>query len=191
MPKLLPLAAALLLPALPAAAQQTPPAPAAAPADPFAGIPAARPADVASPEAILAALYSVISGDVGVKRDWDRFRSLFYPGAKLIPTGTPKGADRPRARMITPDEYARTNGPFLERIGFHETEIARKIDRFGNIAQVFSTYDGRSSTGEMPPIRGINSIQLFHDGARWWVVNVYWMQESAASPIPTEYLPAR
>ena len=179
-------AALMTFPALPTAAQQ---APAAAPADPFAGIPAAKAEDVASIDAILAALYGTISGDVGQKRDWNRFRSLFYPGAKLIPTGMPKDSDTARARLLTPEDYIARSGPLLERIGFHEVEIARKTDRFGHVAQVFSTYDGKSKSGEMPAIRGINSIQLFHDGKRWWIVNVFWMQESEKDPIPRAYLP--
>lgn len=180
-------AALLTLPALPATAQQT--APAAA-VDPFAGLPAAKAEDVASIDSILAALYGTISGDIGQKRDWDRFRSLFYPGAKLVPTGTPKDSDIARARMLTPEDYIARSGPLLERIGFHETEIARKTDHFGHVAQVFSTYDGKPQSGEMPAIRGINSIQLFHDGKRWWIVNVFWMQESEKDPIPKAYLPA-
>lgn len=177
-------------PAYPAAAQQQTPA-AQPPADPFAGLPAPKAEDVASIEAILAALYGAISGDVGQQRDWNRFRSLFYPGARLIPTGTPKDATTARARMMTPDDYVRTSGPFLERIGFHEMEIARKIDRYGHIAHVFSTYEGHSKSPDLPPtIRGINSIQLFHDGSRWWVTNIFWMQETPAFPIPQAYLPA-
>jgi hypothetical protein len=181
-------ASLIALSAAPASAQQQ--TPAAAPADPFAGIPAAKAEDVASIDAILAALYGTISGDVGQKRDWDRFRSLFYPGAKLVPTGTPKDSDTAQARMITPEDYVARIGPRLERIGFHEIEIARKIDQFGNIAHAFSTYDGRPKSSEAPPVRGINSIQLFNDGKRWWVMNIFWMQESEKFPIPQAYLPA-
>lgn len=179
-------AALVTLPALQAAAQQV----SAAATDPFAGIPVAKTEDVGSIDAILAALYGTISGDVGQKRDWNRFRSLFYPGAKLIPTGMPKESDVARARMLTPEDYITRSGPLLERIGFHEVEIARKTDRFGHVAQVFSTYDGKSKSGEMPAIRGINSIQLFNDGKRWWIVNVFWMQESEKDQIPKAYLPA-
>lgn len=185
-------AAFLILPALPAAAQQQqqqPPQVPAAPGDPFAGIPAAKAEDVASIDAILAALYGTISGDAGQKRDWDRFRSLFYPGAKLIPTGMPKDSPVARARLLTPEEYVSHAGPFVERIGFHEVEIARKTDQYGYVAHVFSTYDGHSQSGEAPPIRGINSIQLLNDGTRWWIVNVFWMQESEKDPIPKAYLP--
>lgn len=178
-------AALSTLPVLSAAAQQAP----VAAADPFAGIPAAKAEDVASIDAILATLYGTISGEVGQKRDWDRFRSLFYPGARLVPTGVPKDSDVARARLLTPEDYIARSGPMLERIGFSEVEIARKTDRFGHVAQVFSTYDGKSKSGEMPAIRGINSIQLFHDGKRWWILNVFWMQESEKDPIPMAYLP--
>lgn len=174
--------------AAPAAARQQ--VPAAAPVDPFAGIPAAKAEDVASIDAILAALYGTISGDIGQKRDWDRFRSLFYPGATLVPTGTPKDSATARARMMTPEDYVARSGPLLERIGFHEVEIARKTEQFGHVAHVFSTYDGRPKSSEMPPIRGINSIQLFNDDTRWWVMNIFWMQESKEHPIPAAYLPA-
>ena len=57
--------------------------------------PAAKPADVASPDAILAAVYEVISGPAGQARDWDRFRSLYLPGARLVPTGPKKKAAGP------------------------------------------------------------------------------------------------
>jgi len=37
-------------------------------------------------------------------------------------------------------------------------------------------------------MRGINSIQLFYDGSRWWIVSIYWQQESPEYPIPEKYL---
>lgn len=150
--------------------------------------PAARPADVASMDAIITALYDVISGPAGQKRDWDRFRSLFIPGARLIPTGrTPEGAVR--HRVMTPDEYAATSGPMLEQRGFFEREIGRTTERFGNIAHLFSAYDSRNTATDPEPFaRGINSIQLLHDGQRWWVVSIFWDSESPAHPIPAKYL---
>ena len=47
----------------------------------------ADPKDVASIDAIMKAVYDVISGDAGKLRDWDRFRSLFHKDARLIPSG--------------------------------------------------------------------------------------------------------
>lgn len=149
-------------------------------------IPTAASADVATPEAIVAALYDVISGDAGVARDWDRFRALFHPTARLMPIG---GAGPATLTLLTPDEYIARAEPFLLR-GFHEREIARRFERFGHMAHVFSTYDSRRAASDPEPFtRGINSIQLFHDGTRWWILSVYWQGENPATPIPVDYLP--
>lgn len=177
-------AAALALSlAVPAAAQTAPQA-ATAPAAPNAAA-----ADVATPEAIVTALYDVISGDAGVARDWDRFRSLFHPTARLVPSGVnPQGVGV--ARSLTPEDYISRSGPMLERDGFHEREIARREERFGHIAHVWSTYDSvRTLADPAPFMRGINSIQLFNDGSRWWVISIYWQAETPEAPIPAEYLP--
>jgi hypothetical protein len=151
--------------------------------------PAAKPADVQSPDAILAALYDVISGPAGQERDWDRFRSLFIPGARLIPTRTRPdgGAD---ARVMTPDDYATASGPRLKEAGFFEKEIHRTTDAFGNVMHVFSTYESRRTASDPQPFaRGINSIQLLKDGNRWWVVSIYWDSERQGNAIPAKYLP--
>ncbi|MCY3809488.1 MAG: hypothetical protein OXG58_08710 [Gemmatimonadetes bacterium] len=149
----------------------------------------ADPADVESIDAILTAVYEVISGDAGVKRDWDRFRSLFAPGATLSPTvRTPEGAYG--RQIITPDEYAGNVGAWLEENGFHEVEINRVTERYGVIAHAFSTYESRRLASDPEPFaRGINSIQLLYDGTRWWVVSIFWHQESEEHPIPAKYLP--
>lgn len=174
------LAAALALTfAAPAAARTPTPSPVAT----------AAPADVATPEAIVAALYDVISGDAGVARDWDRFRSLFHPTARLMPSGMNREGVGV-VRSITPDEYITRSEPLLMADGFHEREIARRSERFGHIAHVWSTYESLHSLSEAQPFaRGVNSIQLFHDGSRWWILSVYWQGETPASPIPADYLP--
>ncbi|MCI0433894.1 MAG: hypothetical protein L0271_09600 [Gemmatimonadetes bacterium] len=149
----------------------------------------ARVEDVGSIDAIMAAVYDVISGPAGAPRDWDRFRSLFHPSARLIPTGPTR--DGPRmARALTPDEYAARSGPVLERDGFFEVEIARRIEQFGSIVHAFSTYESRrtASPDEKPFMRGINSFQLVNDGTRWWVLTILWQQESPEVPIPAKYL---
>ena len=181
--RLLILAAALAVIATSASAQTAPPTPASAASNP------AYAADVASMDAIVAALYDVISDDAGVVRDWDRMRNLFHPAAKLMPTATtPEGLGV--IRPLTPQDYVDRAGPGLVRDGFHEREIARRVERFGRIAHVFSTYEGRrASTDAEPFLRGINSIQLFDDGTRWWVVSVYWQAEDETTPLPAAYLP--
>jgi hypothetical protein len=150
---------------------------------------AANPTDVGSIDAIMKAVYDVISGDAGQKRDWDRFRSLFHSDAKLIPSGKNPQTGVTMARYLTPEDYVTRSGPVLERDGFHEREVARKVDEFGNIAQVFSTYEAfRKKDDRQPFMRGINSFQLMYDGKRWWVINIFWQQESQEHPIPATYL---
>lgn len=152
-------------------------------------MPAAAPSDVSSMDAIMAALYDVISGPAGKPRDWNRLRSLFVPDARMIPTrATKEGAVR--MRWMTVNDYVATSGPVIEREGFHERELARRTDRFGNMAQVFSTYDGRTDKGDYHE-RGINSLQLLFDGKRWWVVSLMWVGETPDTPLPAAYLPKR
>jgi hypothetical protein len=150
--------------------------------------PAAAAADVASLDAILAALYDVISGPAGARRDWDRFRSLMAPGARLIPT-RPAG-DSAIMRVLSPDDYVRQVGPTLERQGFFEREIHRTTETFGAVTHAFSTYESRRTAEDPEPsMRGINSIQLFNDGRRWWVVTIFWSAEGSSTRIPPRYLP--
>jgi hypothetical protein len=181
-------ALSLLFAASLVAAQEKPaaPPPAQTPAPP-----AAKAGDVSSPDAIIAALYDVISGPVGQKRDWDRFRSLFAPGARLIPTGRNPQTGEFRLSALDPEGYITRSAAFLEKEGFTEKEIARRTERFGQIIHAFSTYEGRRAADPAPFVRGVNSIQLFSDGRRWWIVTVLWQAESADNPLPKEYLPAK
>ncbi len=156
-----------------------------------ADVPPARPEDVASVDAILDAVYDVISGPAGEARDWDRMRSLFLPEARLIPSGqAPDGSTRYLIWSI--EEYISTAGGQLEANGFFEREAFRIEERFGNIAHVFSTYESFRTEDEMEAgshfVRGINSFQLLYDGERWWVLQIYWQSETPDQPIPDRYL---
>ena len=152
---------------------------------------ATRADDVKSIDAIIAAVYDVISGAAGQKRDWDRMRSLFVPGARLIPAVPSQGGGA-TARVLDVEGYIQRSGPTLERDGFFEREIARRMEAFGNIAHVFSTYESKHAAADPAPFaRGINSIQLLKDGDRWWIVTIFWDSEKPGSPIPTEYLPGK
>lgn len=149
----------------------------------------ADPKDVSSIDSIIKATYDAISGGEGVERNWDRFNSLFHPAARLIPTGKNPQTGVIAARSLTPQGYVDTSGAFLVKNGFTEKEIARHTDTFGNIAQVFSTYEGTyTQDGKPAKIRGINSFQLMNDGARWWVVTIFWQAEDADNPIPEKFL---
>ena len=144
--------------------------------------------DVSSPEAIVAAVYDVISGPAGQKRNWDRMRTLFAPDARMIPTGKRPTGESTR-RVLTVEEYITGSGPRLEKDGFFEMEIGKKTEQYGNIVHVFSTYESkRTLKDEKPFMRGINSIQLWYDGKRWWVITILWQSESEDTPIPAKYI---
>ncbi len=145
--------------------------------------------DTQSIEGIVHALYEIISGPAGAARDWNRFRSLLFPGARLVRTViAPDG--KPRAMAMDGQAYEADTSDYFRRESFYEAEIASRIERFGNIVHVFSVYEARHAPTDAEPFkRGINSVQLFNDGGRWWVVSVLWDNEREDNPIPEEYLP--
>ena len=148
-------------------------------------------ADVESIDAIIAATYDVISGPASKPRDWERERSLFYPGARLMPTATVAGRNDVELapQILDVEGYIARVAPLFEKSGFYETEIARRVESFGSIAHVWSTYESRRDPSDPEPfMRGINSIQLFNDGRRWWVLSIYWQHESTQQPLPKQYL---
>lgn len=144
--------------------------------------------DVESADAIINSLYNVISGPAGEKRNWDRMRTLFIAEGKLMATGKrPDGSVS--KRVMTVEDYITISGPNLEKNGFFEREIGRKTEQYGGVVHVFSTYDSkRMLKDEKPFMRGINSIQLWNDGKRWWIVSVFWQSETPDNPIPEKYL---
>jgi hypothetical protein len=186
----------LILTTLPTLAQTTTPPPqTAAPPPHLTGSiaahptwPAAKPADVATPDALLNAVYSVISGPQGQTRDWDHMRSLFLPDARLIPTLP--AAPHADALPLTIDGYIARASARMATMGFYEKSTHNVTEQFGNIVQVWSTYESRHApTDPTPFARGINSFQLLKDGDRYWVVNIFWDAESPTTPIPPKYLP--
>ncbi len=149
--------------------------------------PAADPADVASVDAIIGAVYDVISGPAGEERDWDRFRSLFVPDARLIPTAL-NSRGGAQARVLTVEQFVEGSSRVVETNSFYEREVARRTERYGKIAHAFSTSESRREPEGEPFERGINSFQLLKDSERWWIVTIYWEAERADNPIPAKYL---
>jgi len=149
--------------------------------------PAAKPEDVKSLDAIVAAIYDVISGPPGA-RDWDRFHSLFAKDARLIAVRVPKDGGKPGLIVMTPSDYAEHAGNYFLTHGFYEHELSRKSDSFGAMTHIYTTYESRESKDGQPIDRGINSMEFFFDGGRWWCVEIYWDAERPGNPIPEKYL---
>lgn len=144
--------------------------------------------DTQSLENLLTAMYECISGPAGVPRDWKRMRSLYYPGAVLMRTSVAEH-DSPEASFMTVDDFIESAEPYFHTYPFFEIEINRTVETFGNVTHVMSTYESRKSPNGKPFARGINSIQLYHDGSRWWIISMIWDIERDGNQIPQRYLP--
>lgn len=168
----------------PSAARQQP-APALTPQDPSTQVPAPKPDDVKSPDSILAAVYSVISGPAG-DRDWNRFRSLFLSGATLTSAGKDREGNI-HVRPHTVEQYVSGAGGYFAQHGFFESPLVSRVQTFGNIAHILCSYESRNALGEVPFARGINSFQLAYDGKRWWIVSILWDEERPDNPLPKEF----
>jgi len=129
------------------------------------------PADVATLDAIIKATYDVISGPAGQARDWERLRSLYAPGARLMPV---VGGTSPHVRILTPEQYIERVLPIFAKEDFWERETKREVQTFGRIAHVVSHYESLRDPQGTPFETGTNSMQLFFDDARWWIVSVLW-----------------
>jgi hypothetical protein len=140
--------------------------------------------DVASIDGVIRALYEVISGPTGAPRDWDRERKLFFPGARLIPTRIGSKGE-PVADVFDMEGYITSRSAMFAKDSFFEKELERRTFVFGNIANVLSSYELSRAPGEKPFMRGINSLQLFHDGTRWWVVSIAWDNERPGNALPS------
>ncbi len=140
-------------------------------------------------EATVLAVYNVLSGPAG-RRDWDRFEGLFAPGAQMIVETEKEGVKR--AVVMTTKDYIERSTPNFNANGWFERPVATRILRYGDIAHVWSTYEGRNeANAEKPLVRGINSFQLVRIGDEWKVQSLVWQKEDATHPIPAEFLPAR
>jgi hypothetical protein len=150
-------------------------------------LPKPRPEDVGSPDTIIRAMYECISGPAG-ERNWNRLRSLYLDGARLIPTGK-RLEEEDSLQAMSIDDWIEDVKDYFAENDVYEMEIMNHMDRFGDIIQVFSTYEARDKPDGARTARGIKSFQLLKHQGRWWIVTVAWVVESDDNPIPEEFLP--
>jgi hypothetical protein len=149
---------------------------------------APRAEDVGSIDGMIKAWYDVISGAAGTPRQWARDKTLYIPELQFVSTWVEGNSVQTRIRNH--QAYVDAVDPELVRKGFFEKEIHRITERDGSIAHVWSTYESRETESGLVTARGINSIELFWDGKRWWIANGIWADEPKENPIPPEYLPS-
>jgi hypothetical protein len=155
--------------------------------------PKARPADVQTVDGLIAALYDVISGPAGKPRDWDRFRSLFLPDGRLGVIRHPPLAQTKSIPedvvFLTPQDYIDRDDPFFKSNGFFERGIANRVEEFGNLVSVWSTYESRHTADDPKAfVRGINSLQIVKAQGRYWVASIIWDDERSGATLPEKYL---
>ena len=149
---------------------------------------APRPDDVSSVDGVMRAFYEVTNIAPGAPRQWARDRTLYAPWIRFVALGAgPTG--RPAVTVWTHDEFVAASDPLFEK-GFVEREIHRATRQYGNMVHVDSTYEALLGTGAPVQARGVNSLELYFDGTRWWVTSVVWQSEDSAHPIPPGLLPA-
>ena len=144
--------------------------------------------DTTSIESLLSAVYDALSGK---RPNWERLALLFHPDARLIPPAR----DGQPVVALTFAQFRERNEKFFAALpldqGFYERGIAHRIETFGNVAHVWSTYEARRKPGDAPFARGINSFQFVRQDNRWWVMTILWDAERADNPIPSHYLEGR
>ena len=138
-------------------------------------------ADLAGIDQAIRGVYEVISGPPGQKRDFDRMRSMFAPGATMKAIG-PKGL-----RGGTVEEYIGRNSAILEKEGFTERELGRRVEIWGGLAPAWSAYDGRTANGSFHE-RGINSFQLVKIDGKWLVASILWQEATPENALPADLI---
>ena len=119
--------------------------------------------DTSSIDGIVNAYYEVVSGPEGFIYDADRDANIHADGA-LITKAFPDGRFQ---RHDLSAEQAMISVPYDQ--AFFESEVNRRIERYGNIAHVWSEFEMRTSPEADPYSGGFNSISLYFKDDRWWI----------------------
>ena len=143
--------------------------------------------DTETIDGIMKAYYEVVSAPPGEARNWVRDRSLHHPEAQVAIVRT--GEDgKPLLDVMTLTDFHEGSGEVTDE-GFFEYEINRIVQRHGSVAHVWSVYEWKHTEDGDPMGQGVNTIQMYHDGNRWWITS--WMYDGTrdAPPVPEKYLP--
>ena len=147
----------------------------------------ARSEDVSTIEGLVKASYEAISGGVGVPRDWGRDRTLFDPNSRSVAVEVDSKTGTITTQAKTEQDFADEADAWMVKNGFTERELAHVIKRYGSVATVLSSYEGKTAAGKVVS-RGVNIFQLYFDGKRWWILSMVWDEERPGNPIPPELL---
>lgn len=142
--------------------------------------------DVSTIKGIVTAYYDVINGPPGAPRQWRRDSTLYMPSAMFVAMGIKDG--KPRVNIMTPEQFRRASNDGFVKDGFFETEIGSRVERFGNVVSVRSVYETRRTIGGPLIGRGVNYLQLYWDGSRWWISAASWDDERPDNKLPAGWI---
>ncbi len=146
--------------------------------------------DLGTVDGIIHSLYDAISGPAGQDRNWNTFRNLFAENARMYIAVKDKDSNY-SLKIITPEAYAERNKTRFPDIGFNEDELYRITNTYGAGTQIFSTYELHftNKNGEQEITKGVNNIQLYFDGERYFIVSIFWDADAKNIEVPDRYLP--
>ena len=128
---------------------------------------------------LLHKMYEVISFEEGDEPNWNGLRTLFSKHARITRV-TPEGTD-----YMDPGAFLAMTRNMVDLgayTSFYVVEVARQVERFGEIAQEWSVYETRRNKQANEALgRGVNSIQLIRENEGWRVLGLLW-DESNADP---------
>jgi len=148
-----------------------------------------RPEDVSSIDGVIKAYYEVVSGPAEKDREWGRDATLYVPAIRFNIFSDDKHG-KTTLRSLSHQEFVNESEAAMKGKAFYEHEIHRIEHRAGNVEHVLCTAEQRFALDG--PVQGhsVDSLELYWDGARWWVVNAnIWEVEKSGKPLPPEFLP--
>ncbi len=139
--------------------------------------------DAKTIDALMKASYEVVSGEKGTKRQWERDNYLHHP--KAVYSFFDK--EKQEQLTMTLQEFHKETDQMVMGTSFYENEVNREVRIFGNIAQVWSTYETRLEKNGKVERRGINSVQLIFENDRWYIISWIFCGETNNNLIPKTF----
>ena len=129
--------------------------------------------DVSTLDGILKAYYDVVTVKKGEKVSYERDSLLHVAGVRVAAIGQDQNG-KTLLQYTSLKQFHKESDPYIEKNGFIETEINRKVENVHNLWHVWSTYESRNVAGGPVIERGTNSIELYFDGKRFWILGWFY-----------------
>ncbi len=140
-------------------------------------------ADEVAVRATVNEIYTIVSGEKGVPRHWDRLKELMMPSAYLAISGRAKDGST-RSRTFSVDDFIKGATANSQQESFFESPLVTRVEIFGGVATAFSSYASRRVLGGEPFARGVNAFTLVKTPQGWRICVIAWSEESTGVALP-------